>query len=176
MAKLDKKIQQYRNDGLAYAVKIYKEGGEEALLHEAAIRGAAFIPMELTPERREELSAYLAERIISTVFIDACVALIDEFKFGESRLKRFKEMFMNRAKLMGDCDPFGGRYVKMSDFARELNEKYHLDIEMDNLVRIEEENEAVNVRMAKVDAVLDVLERYGHEEAAGFLREFWEVK
>ena len=44
MSRKDREMQQYRNDGMAYAYKIAKEKGIEALEKEIKYRKATFLP------------------------------------------------------------------------------------------------------------------------------------
>lgn len=99
MAKKDREMQQYRNDGMAFALKIAKEKGIEALEKEVAYRKATFLPSAV---QEKDVTKFVDEtkmNCLDTVLIMSMMVLRDEFDFGEKRLNRFKERFNKKA----DC-------------------------------------------------------------------------
>ena len=93
MAKKDKELQRYRNDGMAFALKIVREQGVEALEREVKYRGATFLPSAV---QEKDVTSFVEEvktNCLDTVLIMSLMVLRDEFDFGEVRLNRFKERF-----------------------------------------------------------------------------------
>ena len=86
-------MQQYRNDGMAYAYKIAKEKGIETLEKEIKYRKATFLPSAVQEKDITKFVDETKENCLDTVLIMAMMVLRDEFDFGEVRLNRFKERF-----------------------------------------------------------------------------------
>lgn len=100
MGRKEKEMQQYRNDGMAYAYKIVKEQGIEALEKEIKYRKATFLPSAV---QEKDVNKFVYETKINcldTVLIMAMMVLRDEFDFGEKRINRFKERFNRKTDVL----------------------------------------------------------------------------
>lgn len=85
---------------------------------------------------------------------------------GKTRLKRFED---NLNKVCADCldlDRFGGSYVRVSDYAAELIEKYDVDLNFEILSQIDEENIKARGQYISVEAVAEILRNAGLSEVA----------
>lgn len=102
MSRKDREMQQYRNDGMAYAYKIAKEKGIEALENEIKYRKATFLPSAVQEKDVTKFVDETKENCLDTVLIMAMMVLRDEFDFGEKCLNRFKERFNLKARCILD--------------------------------------------------------------------------
>lgn len=163
------KIYWARMDGLAYALDIVKAGGVEALEKEIEIRGAHFVPLELTEEKRIKLGEVLSNRIIATMVPTIMFVLSNNFGFGKVRLLRWKDEFMKLCNMMAHCDPMGMPYETTRDYANVLHDKYGLEFDWDTIDEVEADN-ATLPQLCQIDYVIDLLEEKGQKEAAKIIR------
>ena len=91
---------QYRNDGIAFALKIAKESGIEGLEKEAKFRNATMLPSHIDRKAVDDFVQETKENCLETVLLMAMAVLRDEFDFGQKRLERFKERFSKKSRCM----------------------------------------------------------------------------
>lgn len=102
MAKLSKETQ-WRNEGMAYALKIAKESGVNALEEELKMRGLTDVPLRVNKQKAQEFCDNVKENVVNHVLLLSLVTLRDEFEFGAKRLKQFQERFTDKAScIAGD--------------------------------------------------------------------------
>lgn len=131
MAKKDREMQQYRNDGMAFALKIAKEKGIEALEKEVEYRKATFLPSAV---QEKDVTKFVDEtkmNCLDTVLIMSMMVLRDEFDFGEKRLNRFKERFNRKA------DVIMTNNATWKDLQEILKEETNIDTEIRNAEQID---------------------------------------
>ena len=145
----DQKSHKLRMDGMAMALRIVEEYGVEGLREEVKTRNAVFIPLEVTRKSVEDLNDLLGNRILNTY--------------------RTEMMFTLNQKCL---DPFGKPYEKMSEHAEIVNQKIGKDIlDVDEIIKIEEENAEGKKRLIEYEYLLDFLHRKGFDDAAACLKE-----
>ena len=98
MGKINKE-EQARLEGMAFALKIAKEKGIEALENECKFRNATRIPIAVNRKASDECINKIKMNTIDTVTILAAMTLHDEFGFGKERIARF----MNRFNFKAEC-------------------------------------------------------------------------
>ena len=91
-----KDYQKGRNDGLALALKIVREGGAEALEEEIRVRGITGINVNLSQKELDEALLPIKELTIRTLLAMSVATLRDEYGFGKDRLQRFVNRFMQK--------------------------------------------------------------------------------
>ncbi len=101
MAKTNKE-EECRREGMAYALKIAKEKGIEALEEECRFRGATRIPLSVSRKACDEVINKIKMNTIDTITILSAMTLRDEFDFGPKRIKRFTERFNKKAECIMD--------------------------------------------------------------------------
>lgn len=101
MAKMNKE-EECRREGMAYALKIAKEKGIEALEEECRFRGATRIPLSVSRSACDEVIRRIKMNTLDTVTILSAMTLHDEFGFGKERIKRFTERFNLKAECIMD--------------------------------------------------------------------------
>ncbi len=160
------KIETYtknRTEGLIWALDLIQkeqsvEKGVEMLKREITFRRTTFIPLEIPAESIRECSTMLAKRLMNTLLIVFLKVFEDEFGWKTKRLQRLVELFGKYAGEFFDEDPYGDRYITLSDYAKYYREEHGIEFSsevLDELIAIEEQNE--NKRLRKVQ--FDVIER-----------------
>ena len=92
----------YRNDGMAFALRIAKEKGVDALEKEVKFRNASMLPSGVTEKALMECLNNSKAQILDTVLIMSLNVLRDQFGFGSKRLSDFKERFNRYSECLAD--------------------------------------------------------------------------
>ena len=116
--------QAGRNDGLQLALKIIKEGGQQALEQEIKFRGARGINTSLAVKELDIASQKIKEMTLDTVIAMTIAVLHDEFGFGQTRCQRF----MNRFELKSQCLIDG--LATWDDYVDMIKKEIGLDIKI----------------------------------------------
>ena len=165
------KFYESRMQGMIYALNKAKKEGVEALERDVKKRNLLKLPITMTESQMNEVYETLAANIYNNMLSIALFALHDEFEFGKKRIRRFKDAFDKLTLATVDLDYLGQHYVKMEDFAIEINERYDTGIDISrvaaNTTVIDESRETY--RMCKIDRVLEELREGGYKEAAIFI-------
>ena len=176
MAKKDKElrqIMQYRHDGMEYALKIVKSKGVDALEKDLLYRKMTFVPLELDAEWINGLMRDVFSRINNSYIVMTYKTLAEVFGFGKNRLHIFKDEFNKNVDGIATVDNYGLMYYKFSDYGRIFNsERYDMEINMDELIKVDTLNEE-NLGSGKVlNEVKNLLEEHGFDSAVEFLKEY----
>lgn len=97
-----KDYQKGRNDGLALALKIVREGGADALEKEIRQRGVTGIHVNLTQEELIQALNPIKDMTVRTILAMSVATLRDEYGFGRERLQRFIDRFMRKTDCLTD--------------------------------------------------------------------------
>ena len=111
-----------RNDGLAMAVKLVREGGLEALEAEIRLRKATRLNTPLVGKELDKITAPFKDILYETIVTAVLAVLHDEFGFGQKRCQRVMSAF---GKLTRYLD-MGWMY--WMDIIQELREKLGLEL------------------------------------------------
>lgn len=169
MGKIDKE-QKARMDGMAYALKIAKEKGIDGLENEIKARGILGVNLTVDSKTLRESYESMCTTLfqnMKTVFLQV---LIKELGFGEKRLKKINKAYEERTMELFEFDPYGEHFVTFEDMARELKEKYHIDVEVET---VKENQESFDERKDRriLPNIIKLLEHENQNEAADVLRE-----
>lgn len=176
MGKIDTYTKN-RIEGLAWALSLIDkqenpEKGIEMLRKEVAFRRATFIPLEIPDWRITSCSALLTKRLMNTLLIVWLKIFEEEFNWKKVRLQRMVQLFSKHSLAFFDIDPYGDRYVKMSDYAKYFREEYEIgftDEDLDELIGIEEKNDDKRLRRVQFDVIEKHLKN-GYPEALEYLK------
>ena len=160
MAKIDTYTKN-RIEGLAWALQIIEKAGTvtegvENLRKEAKLRNAVFVPLEIPAWKIHEVNIMLSKRLMNTLLIVLLKLCEEEFDWKKVRLQRVKTLFMKHSAAFYDEDPYGERYIKMSDYAAYFKENYDIDFSdevMDEMLAIEEQLESKRLRRVQLDVI-----------------------
>ncbi len=102
MARIDKKMHEYRMSGARWMLDYIKEHGIEAAEKELKVRGAVFLPMEISTKQLDDMVDRVKMNTLDTVLILSAVTLRDAFDFGETRIQRFIDKFNEKTECLVD--------------------------------------------------------------------------
>lgn len=95
--------------------------------------------------------------------------LVEKFGFGEKRLKRVQEAYDEKIDFLFDFDKYGEHFVTFEDMAKELKEKYDIDVSVDAVKENQESfDERHNLRI--LPNIIKLLEMEGEESAVEVLK------
>lgn len=97
MSKLSKE-EIGRREGMAYAYKLVKEKGIEALEEDLRMRNIYNIPIRVNKEDLKKVD----ERLTSFILLECLVTLRDYFGFGRQRALKFKDCFEKKCQLIAE--------------------------------------------------------------------------
>ena len=143
------KIETYtknRVEGALWALKLAEleptaEEGLKALRSELKRRNASFIPLEIPWSEIVKIKEQLATRVMNTMMVVLLQIFEEEYNWRGKRLQRLAYQFNKKSAEYLSEDPYGERYINISDMASYLQQEYGIkfDVEaMDDLVEIEE--------------------------------------
>ena len=158
------KLEDYtrnRMEGLAWSLSIIDkeenvEQGVENLRKEVRFRRAVFVPLEIPRRRIREVNEMLARRMLNVVLVTVIKVLDDEYGWKKKRLSKFITKFTKHAIGFEDIDPYGDRYIEMSDYAEYFKEQYGIefsDAQMSEMRTIERGNRAAEIKRIQVDVI-----------------------
>ena len=127
--------------------------------------------MKFSAKQMEEIYNGMAEKVYNNMLTGMLYAIHDTFGFGKIRLMRLKQSFDKLVSNTMDLDYMGEHYVKLDDFALELNEKYNIGIVVDLVAACQDafDEGREEFRSCKVDTVIRELRENCFADAAEFL-------
>ena len=175
------KLEDYtrnRVEGLKWALKIIEEakdleGGVKNLRNEVRFRNATFVPLEIPAKRIHEVNIMLARRLMNTILIVFLKIFEEVYDWRGVRLQRLVEQFAKHSEVFFDEDPYGDRYVALSDYAKYFQEEYGIvfnDEVLDEMMSVEAKNEDARVKRVQFD-VIEKLLKNSYPEALKHLKE-----
>lgn len=170
MAKLSKE-QQWRMEGYVQGFRYAKEHGIDALEKDIRLRGFLSIPIQITKKEVDNFILQISENLTHTMRTVMLWTLHETLGFRKKRLKRINEAFDRYTDKIFDFDTFGNHYVKIEDYAIEMNENYDLGLDVDRVAACQDtcRHEKQNVRMANVNDIVRKLKERGFDDAAEWL-------
>lgn len=170
MARMDKEFE-YRMQGMIYAYNVVKQGGIEALTTDLKRRNILKAPMKFTATQIKEFWDMLSANLYNNMITAVCYTLNDNFGFESKKIQSFKQEFDRNIQSALDLDYMGEHYVKLEDYAVELNEKFNMGIDVSRVSMCQDyyDKEDAKFQTCKVERVLKELRENGFEEAAEFL-------
>lgn len=166
----DKLYEMYMA-GKISALNIVKKDGVEALERDIRKRNITKIIMDIPEKEIDRIFVELGENLRSTVMTIVYTVLYDVFDFRKVRLHRFKDGFNKIFNDVFDLDYMGEHYVRLEDFAIEMNEKYNMGIDLRRVIVCQglQDKEDKRYHMMKAECVIQELKTAGFEDAAEFL-------
>ena len=127
--------------------------------------------MKFTATQIKEFWDMLSANLYNNMITAVCYTLNDNFGFGAKRIQNFKKEFDKNIQSALDLDYMGEHYVKLEDYAVELNEKFNMGIDVSRVSMCQDyyDKEDYKFQTCKVERVLKELRENGFKEAADFL-------
>ena len=163
---------EWRMQGMIYACKIAKEKGVEYLIKDIKRRGVTKADIIYKDSQLSELWDNLSKNIYTNMLVTVLYVLHDRYGFRKERLKKFKNFYDEAVNITLNLDYMGEHYVKMQDYAVELNKKYDLGLDIDKVAVCEDsfdENNPDYHNYKFVDGIIRTLVAAGYDEAAAYL-------
>ena len=127
MAKRDDLLQG-RAEGMAFALRIAREGGVEALEREIRMRNIWGLQVNVPMKDIQEIKTKITLRVIDIIRVVALLTLHDEFGFGRDRGIRF----LNRFDLKVDCvsSEDDGQSVTLEDYINLVKDEMGISLKI----------------------------------------------
>ena len=157
--------------GMAYAYNLAKEQGLDALKKEMDKRNFLRIPLNIPMKKVDEFVETIKVNLYNNILTVVLYTLHDKYGFAEKRLSDFKKAFDYNVQCTMDLDYMGEHYVKMEDYAAELNKKFRVGIDIEKVAATQDAFDEQDERYhtCKVDRVVELLRENGFQEAAVFI-------
>ena len=101
MARMSKE-EQARREGMAYALRIAKEKGIEALEEDLKMRNVIDLPCRVSKTDLSKFSENVKYNIVFYIKVLMAVTMHDEFGFGNKRIKQMFKRFDLKAECLAD--------------------------------------------------------------------------
>lgn len=165
------------DQGMVYAVESIEKYNAQGLDGIAKIReemkkkGIYKLPYTFSDDAADKIIKELSNNLYNTMISVFFMTLEDSFDFGD-KLVALKEAFDKNIEDIMDLDAFGEHYVSLQDFTREMNDKYGFAFEESRVAycqKLQDEDDA-RYHYAKIESIIDRLERDGYPAAALHLK------
>ena len=111
------KEESARREGMAYALRIAKEKGIEALEKELEFRNITNIPIKISKGQVEAFVEETKQTMFDTILLMSFYSLRDAFGFGNKRLMDFKNKFSEYTESLS------GGYMQWQEIAEQMTEE-----------------------------------------------------
>ncbi|MCI7043341.1 MAG: hypothetical protein MR992_14690 [Lachnospiraceae bacterium] len=170
MASKADEIIQLRNEGMAYALKIAKEGGLEELERQVKLRGLLKVSVKFTQDELYQSIQNISERVYNNTLTIWYAVFHDKLNYKQKRLQRLKQWFDEKVYLVGEQSPMGHKWATFIDYGEEANRLYNLGIDLEKLKETQEINEQDEVKKVYADEVVRWLDTNGFHDASEAVR------
>lgn len=170
MAKVPKEFL-IRMEGYVAALRFAKQYGIDALEKDIKVRGFLNIPVQIPKKEKDWFLLQISENLTQTMSAVMLYVLYDMLGFRKKRLQRIKQRFDEVTQSVFDFDYMGNHYVKLEDYAIELNETCKLGLDIERIAACQDtcRHEKENIGMARIDDLIINLKEAGYEDAAMWL-------
>lgn len=124
MGQKERLMQQYRTDGMEYALRIAKEKGIEELEKEVKTRMWSGISLRMTQGEINEASEQIKRMVLDTMTIMTVMCLHDECGFGRKRIQKFLDRFELKAECILED------YATWQDYQNIIHDELGFDLEL----------------------------------------------
>ena len=166
------KLYEARMQGMIYATRLAQEQGIDELVKEVKRRGVTKVDLYVTQSKLQEIWDALSNNIYTNMLTTVAWVLHDTYGFGAERLKKFKAKYDKAIEDTLDLDYLGEHYVRLEDYAIELNKKYNLGIDVNVVAYCEEKNDESSPTFKNtfyLDGIINSLRIAGYNNAADYL-------
>lgn len=167
----DKGFEQ-RMQGMVYACRLAQEQGIDALVKTVKQRGVTKVDITASDKQLNDMWGALSDNIGQNMITTVAWVLHDAFGFGQKRLQQFMSEFDKATANLMSLDYMGEHYVRLEDYAIELNKKYDLGLDVIKAAvetEMFDENNPKYRNVDKVTGIINALRLAGHEDAAAYL-------
>ena len=122
-----------RSEGMAFALKIAKDGGIEALEKEIKMRNIWGLHTNVPMKDIQDIKNKITLRVIDIITCVALLTVHDEFGFGQQRGLRFLKRFEQKV----DCvvgDPDDGQTVSLEDYIKVIDKEMGIKLKISECI------------------------------------------
>ena len=170
MASKANEIIKLRNEGMAYALRIAKEGGVDELERQVRMRGLLKVSVKFTQEEIYQSAENISERVYNNMLTIWYAVFHDRLGFGKERIQRLKRWFDEKVFVVGEQSPMGHHWATFEDYAEEANRLCGLGIDLDKIRETQAINEEKEVKKLYADEVIGWLNKHGYLDASEAVR------
>lgn len=170
MASKANEIIKLRNEGMAYALRIAKEGGVDELERQVRMRGLLKVSVKFTQDEIYQSAENISERVYNNMLTIWYAVFHDRLGFGKERIQRLKRWFDEKVFVVGEQSPMGHHWATFEDYAEEANRLCGLGIDLDKIRETQAINEEKEVKKLYADEVIGWLNKHGYPDASEAVR------
>lgn len=180
----DNKEFEWRMQGMVYATKMAKDKGVDFL--EQDIKRRNFLKADIVFKEHQvrEFWENISWQIEANIVANVLWTLYDQYGFRKERLVKFRKALDKTMQYTLDLDYMGEHYVRVQDYAVELNKKYNLGLDVDLLAACQDifDKQDPDYKNTKqLDGIINSLRLGGYYDAANYLiskkgHNEWEVR
>lgn len=163
----------YRMQGMRYAYEIAMKDGIEGLEKEIKRRNITKIPMSTNQAELKRIWDNLCQNMYNNITSCFLYALREEYHFGKKRTARLIKAYTKIVDSVTDVDYMGEHYIRLEDYAVEVNEKLGMDLSVERIAAsqevYDEKGRDSKYHTANIDRVIKELRKADYSEAAEFL-------
>lgn len=167
------KEHEWRMQGIMYALDIARSGGVEALEADVKKRGLTKAPLNIKTKEVDNFVETISRNVYNNMLATFSYSLHELYGFGGERLKKLQEYVYKIVQDSMTLDYMGEHYVRLEDFAIEMNQKYNLDIDVSVVAScqdVQDEKEENMYHFAKIERIIEELMDKGYIDAAEYLK------
>lgn len=171
MAARDKEFE-WRMQGMVYACKMAKEQGLEFLENDIKKRGILKADIVYKPEDYENFWHQLSNNIYTNMIVSVLWCLYDQYGFRKERLIKFKKKYDEAVVRTLDLNYLGEHFVKLEDYAVELNRMYNMGLNVELAAFCQDEFDKANPQYRDtrfLNGIINSLRAHNFHDAANFL-------
>lgn len=163
---------EWRMQGMVYACKMVKEHGLSFLEEDIKKRGILKADIVYKPEDYNSFWNQLSNNIYNNMIVSVLWCLYDEYGFRKDRLNKFKRKYDETVAKALDLNYLGNHYVKLEDYAIELNRLYNMGLNVELTAMCQDEFDKANPQYKDrkfLNGIINSLKMNGYHDAAEFL-------
>lgn len=117
-----KDLMNGRNQGMAMALKIVKDGGIEALEKEIEYRNITGVSLNITRKELEEATTNVRLRATEVAIAISLITLLDEFCFSKYQARKYKEVFDKQVESILNDE------ATLDDYLKRIKEELNIEL------------------------------------------------
>lgn len=169
----------WRMQGMAYAWEITQKDGIEGLEREIKRRNITKLPMTVTQAEVNRVWHELTENMYNNITTTFLYVLVEKMNINEDDLVAILDMYNETVRDCLDMDFLGEHYVRMEDYAVELNSKLGLHLDVNRIAacqdHYDENNDESEYHKVKIEKIIKLLEDNNYIAASNFLKRKTEI-
>lgn len=165
---------EYRMSGINFAYDIVKKEGIEGLEKEIQRRNITKLPISVTKAECDRVWHELTENVYHNITTTFLYVLVEKCDMDQDDILAILDKYNETVKDCMDMDFLGEHYVRMEDYAIELNARLGLDLDINRIAacqdHYDETNDDSKYHLIRIEKIIKYLEDNGYIAASQFLK------